>query len=104
MESIEIFSSDYTHGSGCSCCSGHSGNSSNEITRRQFVKVTGTGAFGTIALSGLSWTALIAGASPEINPVSRKPLIVRPVLTYEVPERRNQTSWRNWGGIQTEKD
>ncbi|MRR35891.1 sugar isomerase [bacterium] len=27
---------------------------------------------------------------------------VQPVLTYDVPQPRKQTSWRNWGGIQTE--
>jgi hypothetical protein len=30
------------------------------------------------------------------------PLRVQPVLIYEVPQRRPQTSWRNWGAIQTE--
>jgi hypothetical protein len=31
-------------------------------------------------------------------------LVVKPILTYEIPIRRDQRSWRNWGGIQTEKD
>jgi hypothetical protein len=30
--------------------------------------------------------------------------VVKPVFTYEIPERKEQTSWRSWGGIQTEKD
>ena len=30
--------------------------------------------------------------------------MVRPVLVYEIPTRRPQTSWRSWGGIQTEQD
>jgi hypothetical protein len=29
---------------------------------------------------------------------------VQPVLTYETPQRREATSWRNWGGIHTEQD
>jgi len=36
--------------------------------------------------------------------IQRHPLIVKPVFTYEIPTRRDQTSWRNWGGIQTEAD
>ncbi|MGC9347713.1 MAG: sugar isomerase [Anaerolineae bacterium] len=31
-------------------------------------------------------------------------LQVRPVLVYEVYERREATSWRSWGGIRTEED
>jgi hypothetical protein len=30
--------------------------------------------------------------------------MVKPVLVYETPARRHQTSWRGWGGIQTEED
>jgi len=66
--------------------------------------MTGAGAIGTMALSGLSWATLCASTSfPDIKP-QRQPLIVKPVLSYEVPVRRSQTSWRSWGGIQTEKD
>jgi hypothetical protein len=34
----------------------------------------------------------------------RIPIKVLPVLAYEIPERRPATSWRNWGGIQSEND
>ncbi len=40
---------------------------------------------------------------PVRKPVIRKPIRVQPVLTYEIPQRRQATSWRNWGGIQTEE-
>lgn len=76
----------------------------NEMTRRKFVQLTSTGALGTFALSGLSWDELISGSTDnKYNPL-RKPLVVKPILIYEVPQRRPQTSWRNWGGIQTEDD
>jgi hypothetical protein len=88
----------------CSCSHSHQGQMSNEITRRQFVKVTGTGALGTVVLSGISWSDLIEGQPFEENSYKRQPLVVKPVLTYEIPERRNQTSWRAWGSIQTERD
>jgi len=31
-------------------------------------------------------------------------LKVKPILVYSTPRRRPQTSWRSWGGIQTEDD
>jgi hypothetical protein len=36
---------------------------------------------------------------PDIAPAAE--LIVQPVLTYDVPQRQEKTSWRSWGGIQT---
>jgi len=95
---------DNLHRPGCNCSHNFQGRIPDEITRRQFVRVAGTGAIGTVALSGLSWSDLIAGRSFEEYSNKRQPLIVKPVLTYEIPERMNQTSWRAWGGIQTEKD
>lgn len=89
---------------GTSCCCGNNVKGSNEMTRRKFVQVTGTGALGTVALSGLSWSAIISEQTVGKSANQRQPLTVKPVLTYEVPERREKTSWRNWGGIQTEKD
>ena len=90
-----------SHGSCCNC---HYDKVQNDMTRRKFIQLTGASAVGTVALSGLSWTDLGKGEyRSDFNP-NRKPLLVKPVLTYEIPERRHQTSWRNWGGIQTEKD
>jgi hypothetical protein len=66
--------------------------------------VTGTSALGAVALPGLSWASLVASQTDEKFTLQRKPLIVKPLLTYEVPAPRKQTSWRSWGGIQTEKD
>ena len=97
------FSEDY-RGSGCSCCNGHNAKVSNDITRREFIKVTGTGALGTVALTGLSWSMFNAEQTTEEFKVHRQSLIVKPILTYEVPEHHPQTSWRSWGGIRTEKE
>jgi hypothetical protein len=33
-----------------------------------------------------------------------KPLVVKPVLTYNISKRRPQTSWRSWGGVMTQDD
>jgi hypothetical protein len=89
---------------GCSCCNGNHGKATNEITRRKFIRVTGTGALVTVALSGLTWSALSSEQTTEAFNIRRQPLIVKPVFTYDVPARRSQTSWRSWGGIMTEKD
>ncbi len=89
---------------GCSCCHENHDETSSDISRRKFVQMTGTGALGTVALSGLSWSALLADQTGEGYKPQRLPLVVKPVLTYEIPSRRDKTSWRSWGGIQTEQD
>lgn len=92
------------HSPGCSCCGRNHGELSKEMTRRKFVSLTGTGALGTVALTGISWSSLIADQTGEKNAPLRQPLLVKPIFTCEIPVRRKQTSWRSWGGIQTEKD
>jgi hypothetical protein len=57
-----------------------------------------------MALTYLSISELMAAdAGPPAAP-PRKPLVVKPVLCYDTPTRRFQSSWRNWGGIQTQQD
>jgi hypothetical protein len=92
------------HEMGCSCCNSYHHLESNEMSRRKFVQVAGTTTLGAFALSGISWAALssLTSGSPVAN--SRQTLVVKPILTYEIPNRRAQTSWRSWGGLQTEKD
>jgi len=90
--------------SGYSCCCGNHEKTTNDITRRQFVRITGTGALGTVALSGLSWSSIMSGQTTDEFTIQRQPLIVKPVFMYDVPSQRKQTSWRHWGGIQTEED
>jgi len=67
------------------------------LSRRTFL-----GAAGCAALTGLSWSLLSAAeadAAPE-----REPLVVKPVFAYTTYGRRNQTSWRSWGGIEKQQD
>jgi hypothetical protein len=104
MNKPEDLLSGDLHRSSCSCCTGSHGIAPDEMTRRRFVQVTGTSALGTVAFSGLSWSALITPQAGVKTSVQRQPLIVKPVFTYEIPTRMEQTSWRSWGGIQTEKD
>ena len=104
MNKTENDFSGMRHAPGCSCCGGHHTEPSNDMTRRKFVKVTGTGALGAAVLPGISWAALAAEQTGNKTVSQRRPLTVKPVLTCDVPIRRDKTSWRSWGGIQTEKD
>ncbi len=83
----------------CDCSSDADG-----ISRRSFLGGMSGAALGGMALAWASW-AEIAGADDQLpTPPARKPLVVKPVLTYATPKRAPQTSWRPWGGIQTEED
>jgi hypothetical protein len=70
------------------------------LTRRTFI---GGATLGSALFAGLSWGKL-AEETPELPmPPARLPLKVKPVLLYHVYQPRPQTSWRPWGGIQTEE-
>jgi hypothetical protein len=74
---------------------------SASVSRRDFMKAGGV-ALGGLALGGCAWAALRdAGSEPAPAP-PRKPLVVKPLLSYETPRRHEKTSWRSWGGIETQ--
>ena len=76
----------------------------NGLSRRKFIKVTGGTTLSVAAMSGLSWQVL-AGTAYGEEPAGlvRRPLVAKPILVYDLPEYKPQTSWRNWGGIQSAK-
>jgi hypothetical protein len=62
---------------------------------------------GAAAVTGCATTGARPGvlASPRPKPsLEKKPLVVQPALAYHIYERREQTSWRPWGGLHTEAD
>ena len=60
---------------------------------------------GGLSLSGLQSSLLAADADDAVPaPTPRKPLIVKPILVHDLPSRREEWSWRNWGGIQNAED
>ena len=69
-----------------------------QMTRRSFLSNV---AIGGTVLGGLSWSAVVAGAAADSVPMPsvRVPLLVKPILVHDLPQRREGTSWRNWGGI-----
>ncbi len=78
--------------------------SRGSFTRRDFLKGAGLTALGSVAAGGLAWP-LLAGQAATADEIYRpSPLKVKPILVYEIPQRRPQTSWRSWGGIATEAD
>jgi len=77
--------------------------SADGMSRRVFLGGLSGAALGGVALTGLSWSVL-AAEPPEERAPSRRPLVVKPVLIYDLPTRRPQTSWRAWGGLQTQAD
>ncbi|HNS21442.1 MAG TPA: hypothetical protein PKH24_13145 [Sedimentisphaerales bacterium] len=91
------------HPTRTTCCPcGHS-HSPAGISRRGFLQsVSGAAAIGT-ALSGLTWSAVSAAEAGDRAGPQRRALVVRPILTYETPTPRPQTSWRSWGGIQNQQ-
>jgi hypothetical protein len=63
----------------------------------------GSVALASAAITGLSWSAVSAAEKDDGGP-KRRALKVKSILVYSTPRRRKQTSWRSWGGIQTEQD
>lgn len=59
---------------------------------------------GFLAAGAALLTPLRAAGAPARQTPVVLPLKVQPVLTYEIPQKREGTSYRNWGGVQTEAD
>ncbi len=79
----------------CCSCGGHAASTAG-LTRRLFL---GGAAMGGAVLGGLSWSALASGGNDIPAAPARKKLVVKPILTYDDPQPRPQTSWRGWGGV-----
>ncbi len=95
------------HPCNCGCCAvgGNSQSISTPLTRRDFLVRVGTAAAAGVALAPLVCEAGgEALALPARGPQPAQPLRVQPVLTYALPHRREATSWRPWGGLQTEQN
>jgi len=88
------------------CCPSHDHDPAHgdSMSRRKFIKVAGGSTLSVAALSGLSWSVLAGSPQKEVSGLLRQALVVKPILVYSVPEKRPQSSWRSWGGIQTEED
>jgi hypothetical protein len=61
-------------------------------------------AAGGLALTSLADAALSYAGQIQHRTGQAMPLKVQPVLACELFRRRNQTSWRPWGGFHTQQD
>ena len=72
------------------------------LTRRDLFRAGGAAAAGLSLLEGCSWKSLRDAVDPDAPAAPpRTPLAVKPILVHDVPQRKKQSSWRNWGGIHT---
>ena len=96
------------HQPSCTCNCFHRLRSPHQappgFTRRDFLYGVGALTIGSIAAHAAQIPGSGAVSGLQSGPLARIPLRVQPVLSYEIPQRRQATSWRNWGGIQTEED
>jgi len=81
------------------CC----GCAGPDLSRRDLLKVGGI-VLGGLALAGCTWSAMRSEAADADSAAPpRKPLVVKPILSFDIPKKRPQTSWRNWGGVHTQE-
>jgi hypothetical protein len=81
----------------------------NCLNRREFLGLT-TGVLAAAGLTARSAVTSSGGASPSVegwNPerpllVPGRPLRVQPILMYATPRKQQETSWKSWGGVQTD--
>ena len=94
----------HPHPPGCGCCGAarlaHTENQG--LTRRHFLAGVGAATMGTLMLPSFAVGAAGAAARANRPGPRRLPLKVQPVLVYETPERREATSWRNWGSVHSD--
>lgn len=103
MNSEKLHLKNYSCGCGCQCVNRTIPNTKQDtgrLSRRQFLELTVAMA-GGIILSEVELGAGEYGLIKEESLIVKQPLVVQPVLVYSVPKRREGTSWRNWGAIQT---
>lgn len=77
----------------------------NCISRREFVGLTTAGiAGGILGLGGPVFAQSNEAWDPD-KPMIKvgRSLKVQPVLMYRIAERREATSWKSWGDVQTEQ-
>ncbi len=81
-------------------CGDRSCGAPDAISRREFFgNVGGAAVLGGAGLMLASPALAAATTSAEFGPPEGKRLRVQPVLTYDCPQRQEQTSWRGYGGV-----
>ena len=75
------------------------------LDRRAFLGLAARGSLGAM----LAWTPSLYASATTLDWDPEKPfralgrpLKVQPVFMYALPTKKEQSSWRSWGGVQTE--
>ncbi len=84
------------------CCAGAAcgGCPGAGVSRRRFM----AGVGGGLAMPVLHAAPPSQAKDPARQAPIRTALKVQPALLYSIPKRREATSWRSWGGVQTEQE
>ncbi len=105
---MQVDSHDINHGSEGkgNACYGHPHERAAGISRRSLLGgIGGAAAVGGVAMLAASRArAAEAIQSAGSGLPAGAPLKVKPALMYSIPQRREKTSWRPYGGILTEDD
>jgi hypothetical protein len=70
------------------------------LSRRKFLEVS---AFAVASSSFVKASEKTLPSVPDFR-LGGRALVVKPILTYSVYRRLEATSWRAWGGIETESE
>ena len=94
----------HPHPPGCGCCGAArlAPTENQGLTRRHFLAGVGAATMGTLMLPSFAVGAAGAVARANRPGPRRLPLVVQPALVYETPQRREATSWRNWGSVHSD--
>ncbi|MHC4519842.1 MAG: sugar isomerase [Planctomycetota bacterium] len=79
---------------------------SGDMNRREFVGLSAASvAGGVLGLAGTAGGVVEPSVWDPDRPlvITGKALRVQPVLMYRVPQRREATSWKSWGGVQSDE-
>ena len=79
---------------------------SDELDRRDFLKVVGLGAagIGAWALSSSQANAALRKPIPGMGLRIGSPLRIKPALVYHLYQKKEATTWREWGGLKNQTD
>ena len=86
------------------CCSngGFANPDFGGVNRRSFLGGVGSLVLGSTVASQLAAASFSQKAGMTMPSPIHTTLKVQPVLTYSIPQKREATSWREWGGLRNE--
>lgn len=76
----------------------------HQVNRRDFISLSSVAAFAPLSAAATTtpWPADLWNPERPFVTAART-LAVQPVLMYSTPEPKPQTSWKSWGGVQSEE-